>query len=420
MLIGILSTCLLLGIFLIFIQRSAALQLADISKKYIYLAFVLKLLAAIFLWLVYTYYYTERASADIYKYFDDAQHIFNSTPSNLKLRYECFLGNDHITAVEEILATTNFWYSHKELFFNDNQTITRIHLILLIFSRGFYGFHILFFAILSMIGSLGLFKFFESNSKIPKSILYLVSFLLPSILFWTSAPLKENLLLFSLGLFLWGLSSIRKKFSASYFLYLLIGLLGLVSIKVYFLIALLPAAFLIGNKSLSKKASFIWFGIIHFVLFLFTCFISVSIFKIISNKQQQFLELAEISQAKSFIPINQFSTFWKMLLTIPQALYNVAIRPIFPPNWNPFTLMASLEHIVYVGILILPLLFFKKPKSINLFLFCASFVFLTFTLIGLTTPILGAIVRYKAPLLPFYLIAIFTFVDFSKISTKIK
>src|ERR1035437_5712477 len=38
--------------------------------------FLVKLLSALALTLIYTYYYTDRTTADIFKYFDDAKIIF--------------------------------------------------------------------------------------------------------------------------------------------------------------------------------------------------------------------------------------------------------------------------------------------------------------------------------------------------------
>jgi len=39
---------------------------------------------------------------------------------------------------------------------------------------------------------------------------------------------------------------------------------------------------------------------------------------------------------------------------------------------------------------------------------------------GLTVPALGGIVKYKVPFIPFYLIVILTFINFSKIAPKLK
>ena len=41
-----------------------------------------------------------------------------------------------------------------------------------------------------------------------------------------------------------------------------------------------------------------------------------------------------------------------------------------------------------------------------------------FILIGLTTPVIGAIVRYKIPALPFFLMFVFLTFDMEKIKTK--
>ena len=51
-------------------------------------------------------------------------------------------------------------------------------------------------------------------------------------------------------------------------------------------------------------------------------------------------------------------------------------------------------------------------------LFCLSIVLLLFTLIGLITPIMGAIVRYKVPGLPFLLIFLLLLLDKEKLAGK--
>ena len=52
--------------------------------------------------------------------------------------------------------------------------------------------------------------------------------------------------------------------------------------------------------------------------------------------------------------------------------------------------------------------------------FCACFVILLFTLIGLTTPILGAAVRYKIPAIPFLVIAFLFILDKQKLINCMK
>ena len=54
----------------------------------------------------------------------------------------------------------------------------------------------------------------------------------------------------------------------------------------------------------------------------------------------------------------------------------------------------------------------------NIFYFNTIFVFVLFCIIGLTTPVFGAIVRYKIPGLIMLLISLLLLVDLDKIKDK--
>jgi hypothetical protein len=79
---------------------------------------------------------------------------------------------------------------------------------------------------------------------------------------------------------------------------------------------------------------------------------------------------------------------------------------------------SALENLLIVIILILTIIFYKKPdiKNFTWFWFCLSFVFILFILCGLTTPVLGALVRYRTPALPFLFILFLTFIDLNRIN----
>jgi len=51
--------------------------------------------------------------------------------------------------------------------------------------------------------------------------------------------------------------------------------------------------------------------------------------------------------------------------------------------------------------------------------FCAGFVLILFILTGIATPVMGAIVRYKVPALPFLLIVFLLIIDKDKLLKKI-
>lgn len=282
--------------------------------------------------------------------------------------------------------------------------------------------HLLFFSLLSFIGSISLFHFFRNQSKIPDLILFVVCYFISSILFWASAPLKESITVFGLGLFLWSGQPLNgiKRSSIRYGL-MALALLTLIGVKLYVLLALIPG-YWFWNSSQSKNKVALWskFVLIHGLLFLFL--ISNQIVEALARKQLEFKKLIELSGANSAINIASFDSFLSLITALPQAIFNVLVQPIYPPNWGLFSLFVVVEHFIFLGLLLLPFIYKKQTSSAEqkLALFCISFVMMGSSIIGLTVPVLGGIVKYKVPFIPFYLIAILTFINFSKIAPKLK
>ena len=63
--------------------------------------------------------------------------------------------------------------------------------------------------------------------------------------------------------------------------------------------------------------------------------------------------------------------------------------------------------------------FFIKPHNLAIpdVWYCLSFIVILFVLIGLTTPVLGALVRYKVPALPFIGILLLTAASNERLQT---
>jgi hypothetical protein len=104
------------------------------------------------------------------------------------------------------------------------------------------------------------------------------------------------------------------------------------------------------------------------------------------------------------------------LLALPSAFINTLVLPkLFsePYAWKLFSLLVNIGYLIFIA----ACLFFiriKKEQAAYL-LFLVSFIFILFSLIGLTTPVLGAIVRYRVPALPFLGILMLMLVDKEKI-----
>ena len=124
----------------------------------------------------------------------------------------------------------------------------------------------------------------------------------------------------------------------------------------------------------------------------------------------------EVVPAKTVLELNRLNTSFKSFLrNAPTALFNVLLQPFI---WNVkgiIQLLPALENIFFIVLLVLSMVFFdKKNKKTSLVLFCVSFVVLLYVLIGFTIPVIGSLVRYKVPALPFLCIGLFLLMDKKK------
>ncbi len=105
-------------------------------------------------------------------------------------------------------------------------------------------------------------------------------------------------------------------------------------------------------------------------------------------------------------------TVSSFLRSLPMALINTCLRP-FPNEVNSLMLITpSLEIFVYLIFVCLCLFFRrKKVEHPEYALFCFSFAMILFVITGLTTAVLGALVRYKVPGLPFLLLSFIFMLD---------
>jgi len=137
----------------------------------------------------------------------------------------------------------------------------------------------------------------------------------------------------------------------------------------------------------------------------------------LSQKQLEFNVLASgqmldansqiIAVAGSVVPLHKLEpTLASFIRNAPQALTNVVFRPFIWESRSPFMIMAGFENLIIIFGITVCLLFIRPLRSVNwkFVLMCFSFVLIQFLIIGETTPILGAVVRYKIIALPFLLI----------------
>ena len=80
----IIYSILLTSALLLAIWKLHWFNLSGISKKWVAAAFLIKVFAGIAMWGIYSFYYSDRNEADIFKYFDDSQVMYEAVHENPK------------------------------------------------------------------------------------------------------------------------------------------------------------------------------------------------------------------------------------------------------------------------------------------------------------------------------------------------
>jgi hypothetical protein len=270
-------------------------------------------------------------------------------------------------------------------------------------------------AFIGFIGQIGIFRFVKKHSHIQNVYILIVVFLLPTFVLWSASILKEPLIIFSMGLLLFFMGKWTKKWKAKYFWsFIFFLVLGFI-VKPYVILSLiLPIALFIYfkiKKSLSfKKQALIVATSLTIILLFFQIltFTDFNVFDKLSKKQADFNAVIEqveqTSEVGSKININPLEPHvLSFLENSPKAFLIVLFSPYFTDFGNLLYWPDMLQNSILILLVILMLKYyqFPPPKSFPFLWLALLFVLILFVIIGLVTPIMGAIVRYKIPALIF-------------------
>jgi hypothetical protein len=127
----------------------------------------------------------------------------------------------------------------------------------------------------------------------------------------------------------------------------------------------------------------------------------------IAEKQNRFVDLAGEVNAGSVFTRSKLESNWTSILAaIPVGLTDVVTRPHVYELKNPLLTAAFAENLLLLLLVIFYLFhsFRSYPEITPSFYFAFMYVLMMFIIIGLVTPVTGAIVRYRAPLFPFFML----------------
>ena len=387
--------------------------------------FLLKLVFGFALWAVYTFYYTDRSTSDIYKFYDDAHYIHMAYHENKSAFIGLMTGSEdsslHVYTNQMKNWERNF---NTAVPFNENRFMIRLNALMMLVSGENIHVHTILFCFLSFIGCILLLKLFQSFFEPCKKKWAIVTILFPSFLFWTSGGLKESLIILGIGLFLYGFLFLRQRGLSS--VLLLVGGLALLLLTKYFLlICLLPALvayYLFINKATATKVILKYTGVIVLTLIILQLIAPIdkrtNFARIIYKKQKYAIGEALYMKAGSYsaVPVVD-STIISVVSNLPIGLWDSMMKPYLWQSRNPMMLLSAAENVAIVLLLILALIYRDKKKiyDYNMLLFFCLSVALYFSIIGMMTPVLGNLVRYKVVLMPLLVFALLYILNIDKL-----
>jgi len=414
---------------LIFIVVSARLRKFKMVEnhpeyKYYTKGLYVKLLGGISLCLIYTLYY---GGGDTITYFGDGvcmMRLLFSNPAGF------------FTVMRDGLNINNYFYFNDftgfPVYFRDAPTfyVVRIATPFVILGAGSFIVTTMFFAYASYVGIWKLYQLFIMEFPELKREMAIAILFIPSVFFWGSGLMKDTITLSCIGYYSYSFYMLfikREKIVSSLFS-IFISAYFIMMIKPYIIFALLPG-------------SLIWFvnrqvgGIKNTVIkFLFGPFMFIvaigggylllmnlgtllgnyAVDKVLERAVITYKDLKADYYGGNSFDIGEFdATVPSMLAKAPAAINAALFRPFLWEARNIVMVLSALEGAILMiftlRILIRLRIIGVIPLLIKNHLLSFSLIFSLFFAfsVGISTSNFGSLVRYRIPVLPFYVACLF-------------
>lgn len=407
----------------------------DVNRVYFIPALTVKIIGALAVGFVYQFYYK---GGDTFNYHTHgSRHIWeafmDSPVKGIRLLFND--GTDYRDV---------YPYASKILFFTDptSYAVVKIAAILDLFTFSTYSSTAILFAVLSFIGMWMFFlTFYEQYPELHRRVA-IAAFFIPSVFFWGSGLLKDTLTLGALGMATYQVFKIfiEGKRSFSHWLVLVFALYVIYEIKLYILLTFLPAAILwiFLAKLQSMRSLLLKIMVFPFVICTAATLAYFAMLKAGENSKkytmESFATTAQITaydirywtgrDAGSGYTLGELDgTFGSMLRVAPQAINVSLFRPYLWEVNNPLMLLSSLESLILLC-LCLYILVTRNLKILSALahadivfalVFSISFAFA----VGASTFNFGSLVRYKIPMLPFFVLSLVLIMNYSNKDKKL-
>ena len=302
-------------------------------------------------------------------------------------------------------------FLHSNSYWNDLKSNIIIKLLALcnVFTFKNYFADIVLFNFLFFLGPIAFYRLMKQLFSMNKILLIAGIFLIPSFLFWCSGVHKDGLIFTCIALILFHFHKqlLNKKINLSSFIISIICLVILFALRNFIALLLLPAllVWLLSHlyPSKSERIAIAIYGIGIILVFLSARINPHTDFpRYIIEKQAEFKQLSGNS-AIAVPPLeNNLFSFIKFL---PTAVDIAFFRPHMTEIRNKSYIPAALE-VIFLWVVILYSFIRRRKKKLSsqqvaFVIFCICFSISFLLIAGYTITFSGAIVRYRAVILPF-------------------
>lgn len=305
-------------------------------------------------------------------------------------------------------------------YWNDNETMIKISSLIHFIAFSNMLVHSVMFSFLSFCGLTGIYKATISITKSNGFVLYLILMLFPSVVFFSSGVLKETLLLAAAGLFVYALTQFKQSTRMKVYTILLYLFLWL--IKPHFVLFLTPAlaGYLIAKKYFSKNlwasyAVVIAVMIVYYTAgtFVFNQILHRNAAGTIALVQQSTMKNSIYEKAESYIqPPVIAPNMISVIKNSPKAFLQTVFTPAFHFDkaglrWKG----AAAENLLVMVFVLINIVaaFSWRNEYASLHFALLLFIFSFYALVGYTCALEAAILRFKAPVLPFLIAGLYIF-----------
>ncbi|HZH96142.1 MAG TPA: hypothetical protein VEY06_09670 [Flavisolibacter sp.] len=393
-------------------------------RKYFIPALTLKIIGAVINGLLHHYYY---GGGDTFNFFYHSR-IINTAFDESFIKWVNLLF--HIPGYYDVdyyrYTSQMPWYSDVSSY-----TVSAVAAFFSIFTLNTYLPTAALFAFFSFSGTWAMFRTFAKIYPHLTKQVAVATLFIPTTILWGSAVYKDTICMFGLGWLTYIVFRflIQRDFSFRNIFLAGLSFLLIAKIKVYILIAFMPALGMwIVLSYLQRIRNVLLKQVVKFTTIAVLVSLSVFVMSIYSNElgeyslekiaskaeeTRQWITFASEGSDGSTYTLGTFNPndYGSMLLKFPQAV-NVSLFRPYPWEVRKIIMVFSaLESLLFV-ILTLRVLInvglaksWRAINSVATIQFCFIFAIIFAFAVGITTYNFGSLSRYKIPCLPFYVMA---------------